>query len=256
MKTNIIIYKICIYLLVFQILISCEKKTDPEIQVILCIGQSNMAGRAEIPSGEKLPFDNIFLFNDKYKWEPATNPLNRYSTIRKDLRHQRLGPSWSFSKLLSSSFPDKKFGLVVNARGGTSIDEWVKGTTNYNQTIIRALEAQKSGKIIGIIWHQGESDRNNPVGYVDKFASMVKDLREEIGIPNLPIIVGEVGELRVKCKLVNEQIRLIPEIVSNSALVSVQGLSLLKDSAHFDTKSQLLLGKRYANEFIKLSTLQ
>ncbi len=41
---------------------------------------------------------NVYLLNDKGNFEPAVNPLNRYSTVRKDLSMQRLGPAYGFAK--------------------------------------------------------------------------------------------------------------------------------------------------------------
>lgn len=54
--------------------------------VYLLIGQSNMAGRAPIAETETAPMQGVYLLNGEDKWEPASNPLNRYSTIRKDLK--------------------------------------------------------------------------------------------------------------------------------------------------------------------------
>jgi len=62
------------------------------LDVYLLIGQSNMAGRAHYEKDEAGPIDRCYLLNEKDQWEPAKNPLNRHSTIRKDLKFQKLGP--------------------------------------------------------------------------------------------------------------------------------------------------------------------
>ena len=172
----------------------CSRKE--ELQIFLCIGQSNMAGRAEIPAEDTITLKNVLLFNDADMWEPARNPVNRYSSVRKNLSMQRLGPSWSFAKTLSEKYPSRRFGLVVNARGGTKIDEWKKGGRLYNEAVIRALKAQKTGRIRGIIWHQGEGDQTNWETYEEKFDSLVYHLRKDLGIPNLPVIAGQIGTWR------------------------------------------------------------
>src|SRR5210317_1898849 len=64
-----------------------EESQAKDLDIYLLIGQSNMAGRAEIESQDRDTLNGVFLFkkiNGK-EWEKATNPLNKYSTIRKDL---------------------------------------------------------------------------------------------------------------------------------------------------------------------------
>lgn len=57
----------------------------PKMEIYLLIGQSNMAGRAEIEQQDKDTLKNVFLLTgiDGNEWEPAANPLNKYSTIRR-----------------------------------------------------------------------------------------------------------------------------------------------------------------------------
>ena len=51
------------------------------LDVYLCIGQSNMAGRATLVSEVLDTLQNVYLLNGDGDFEPAVNPLNRYSTI-------------------------------------------------------------------------------------------------------------------------------------------------------------------------------
>ncbi|MFT4900913.1 MAG: hypothetical protein ACI81V_000180, partial [Lentimonas sp.] len=86
------------------------------LEFYLLIGQSNMAGRAPVLEEDEGVISNCYLFSDKAEWEPATNPLNRYSTIRKDIEMQKLGPGYMFGiKMAEAS--DHPIGLIVNARG-------------------------------------------------------------------------------------------------------------------------------------------
>lgn len=241
----------CVLLFSAGGIISC--KQEKPMEVILCIGQSNMAGRAEIPKEATGTLKNVFLFNDKDEWEPAKNPLNRYSTIRNEIRTQGLGPAWSFAQRFQEKFPDKKLGLVVNVRGGTSIDAWSKGSYYYNESMIKALKAQRTGaKIIGIIWHQGEADRNKHEGYTEKFADMAKQLRADLGQSNLPIVIGEIGDWKGDSKAINAEIRSIVNKVDNVGCVDVDGLSHMGDSLHFSSRAQLELGERYADKYLEL----
>ena len=59
------------------------KDIPSSLDLYVCIGQSNMAGRATLTPEIMDTLQNVYLLNDKGRFEPAVNPLNRYSTIRK-----------------------------------------------------------------------------------------------------------------------------------------------------------------------------
>ena len=89
-----------------------------------------MAGRAALADGDDKPLPNIMLLNEKNLWIPATNPLNRFASDRKKLSMQRIGPGDGFARRLNQALPDKQIGLIVNARGGSSINGMGQGTTS------------------------------------------------------------------------------------------------------------------------------
>jgi hypothetical protein len=233
------------------IMLSCSQKD--ETQIFLCIGQSNMAGRADIQPEDTNSLENVYVFNSEGEWEKAKNPLNQYSTIRKNMNMQRLSPAWSFSQKLAKEYPNNKIGLVVNAKGGSSIDEWKKGSEFYNESLIRALQAQKTGSIKAIIWHQGESDQGKWQEYAGKFDSLAFHFRRDLGIPDLKIIVGEIGKWRDSSVQINEVLRSLPNRLSNVQTASAEGLTDKGDNSHFDSRSQRILGERYADRYIKMS---
>ena len=64
-----------------------------EYDLYLLIGQSNMAGRGKmLPSDETALIDGVWLLNADDEPEPAISPLNKYSTIRKELSMQQIVP--------------------------------------------------------------------------------------------------------------------------------------------------------------------
>lgn len=69
-------------------------------------------------------------------------------------------------------------GLVVNAKGGTKIEQWEKGTRFYKEAVLRAKEAQATGTLKGILWHQGESNARNPEDYLKKLEKLVENHRK------------------------------------------------------------------------------
>lgn len=228
-----------------------DKNTSEKISIFLCIGQSNMAGRADIEPKDTIISNRVFLFNEQSEWEIARNPLNRYSTLRKELSMQKLGPVWTFSKRISEALQGKKVGLIVNARGGSSIDEWQKGGKYYKETIIRAKEAQKTGIIKGIIWHQGESDANTYETYLPKLVNLIISLRKDLNNLKLPFIAGQTSNDKPHRNGFNEMLLELPEKLDFVSVVTSENTSTL-DSTHFDTASQRIIGERYSKEMIKL----
>ena len=229
--------------------------TFPEsLQVYLLIGQSNMAGRATVEPELSGVVDGCFLFNDKGEWEAATNPLNRYSTIRKRLDMQRLSPGYGFAKAMSEGDPDASIGLVVNAKGGTKIEEWAKGTEFYADAVRRALAAKRKGTLKGILWHQGEGNSRDPDTYLEKWSQLISDLRSDLGEPRLPFVAGQVfynPETKPHTKRINEVIAQLPNAVPFSGYVDSEGLTTF-DNTHFDVDSTVELGRRYAEGMQRL----
>lgn len=114
------IFNLLLFLLLFQ------GVRAQDYDLYLCIGQSNMAGRGTLTEETSGAIPDVYLFNDRNEFEKATNPLNRYSTIRKELKMQGVGPAYSFAKTMAIQ-TGRKIGLVVNARGGSSIQSNLPG---------------------------------------------------------------------------------------------------------------------------------
>ena len=214
-------------------------------KVFLLIGQSNMAGRAALEDGDDQPIPRVQLLDDQGKWIPATNPLNRFATDRKVLSMQRISPGFGFAQAVSKGFPDATIGLISIARGGTSVEQWQKGKPLYDNTIKR-LQAVQGLKIDGVIWHQGEANRDDPK-YLGKLQNVIESLRADLKSPNLPFVAGEIyGEAPV-----NDLLGQLPGKVSATGVASASGLKVF-DKVHFDRKSQITLGERYAEQMLKL----
>ena len=54
----------------------------------------------------------------------------------------------------------------------------------------------KSGELKGIIWQHGESDCDDNASrlYGDNLKRLMGRFRDELGVPDLPIIVGQMGQ--------------------------------------------------------------
>ena len=60
-------------------------KPVKNMDLYLCIGQSNMAGRGKLSPAVMDTMQNVYLLNAEDQFELAVNPLNRYSTIGRGL---------------------------------------------------------------------------------------------------------------------------------------------------------------------------
>lgn len=223
------------------------------MDVYLCIGQSNMAGRAEILEEDREPIKNVFLFNGEENiWEIATNPLNKYSTVRKKISMQKLGPTYGFAKTMIDHHPKQKIGLIVNAKGGTSIREWKPGGLLYSEAIKQTKKALDNRSILkGVIWHQGETDASKHKEYMSKLIELITALRKDLNIPNLPFIAGQLSDDKPKRKKFNDMILSLTKNVKYTKVVSSENTSTI-DKTHFDNNSQKILGVRYAQKILEL----
>lgn len=247
--------------LLFVILFGCSllpktssepQKENHDMDLFLLIGQSNMAGRAPLNSSIEDTLENVFLFTGT-GWEPAVNPFNKYSTVRKSLSMQSLGMGYSFVKEISRH-TIRKIGLIVNARGGTALEWWQKDYEGkndfdlYEEAVNQTKKAMEYGRLKGIIWHQGEANRKRYDSYLLLLNKMVEDLRQDLDNEAF-FLLGEIGKWRSETSQINKVIRSVPDLIPNSDFVTSEDLRPRNDDAtdpHFDTESQLVFGERYA----------
>lgn len=224
------------------------------LDIYLVIGQSNMAGRAAIRKEDSTSIDRCYLFtgDSAAAWIAANNPLNLYSSVRKKESMQRLGPAYAFAKSMVEARLDHEIGLVVNAKGGTKIVQWLPGTALYEAAILQTHKALKSGKLKGVIWHQGEGDCH-PLRvdmYLGRLEILINALREEFDNPTLPFVAGQLYD-NEKRHAFNQMLFQLPEFIENTGVVSSEGTNVF-DGTHFDSESATILGNRYAQEMIKI----
>jgi hypothetical protein len=219
------------------------------INSFLLIGQSNMAGRGRLGEVEPIQNNEIFMFRDN-KWVIAKEPIH---TDKPDLAGIGLG--MSFAEELSRKY-NKQIGLIPCAFGGTSLEEWRKGGELYLNAVNSTKEALENSSLKGILWHQGESDSDNldtSESYKDRFLPFINSLMEDIGVSDMPIILGELGEFLAdfsECtyyNIVNEQLADIARENKHFAFVSARDLTDNGDFLHFNSKSLREFGKRYAS---------
>ena len=214
-----------------------------------------MAGRAAIEEIDFKTIPNVYVLDHEKKFIPAHNPLNLYSNIKKEPYRQRLGLVYPFAQAISRAYPKDSILLVVNARGGTAIENFMKGDTlgYYDKTLLRikqALKNEPSATLEAFIWHQGESNRGNYKNYLNKVNTLIADYRKDLSIENLPLITGQLGLWNSEYENIRQEISKTESVIPNAFLVSSHGLTNFDDH-HFDSKSQRLFGLRYARKYLE-----
>lgn len=224
-------------------------------RIYLLMGQSNMQGRDTRSLASQVTDSHVLAFENG-RWVVAKDPMFPPRGRTKP----GAGPGIPFAIEMLKANPNVTIGLVPCAVGGTSLRHWVKGGDLYERALKMAKEAEESGVIEGVLWHQGESDttsKHNAETYEKRLSQMFKDLRQDLGKPNLPIVVGQLGYFLPPKKFpyagtVRAAIKHIPSVVKNVGYADSNGLVDRGDKLHFSAASAKELGERFAEAMKKL----
>jgi hypothetical protein len=253
---QIVLWFACLWVHGFVIGQSEPKKMD----LYLLIGQSNMAGRGKVDSAKNPEREGIWVIQQDHSWKKAKNPLHYDKP-----KAVGVGPGMAFAERLREARPSRPIGLIPCAVGGSRIDDWVSGVRHdqtgiyaYDAMLERVKMAKKQGKLKGIIWHQGEGDSSieRSAVYEEKLRTFFSRLRKDLDAQGVPIIIGTLGDFYVEkspsAARINSIIETFPEKNKNVWSVSAAGLTDLGDKTHFDARSAEELGRRYADQLLKV----
>lgn len=218
----------------------------------LLVGQSNMAGRGFPHEVEPIAGDDLYMLRNG-RWQHMFVPVH---------------PDRSFSGIcLGESFAEayaklsqEKVGLIPCADGGTSLDQWAPGGVLYDHAVFQAKLAMRSSELIGILWHQGEADcaETRYPFYEEKCTRILCSMREELGLPDLPVLLGGLGDFLPKRLVspnlvnygkVNEALMSMAKNQKNFAYVPADGLGSNPDNLHFSAAALREFGLRYFEVF-------
>ncbi len=234
-----------------------------DFHLFLLMGQSNMSGGVGLAPGDTKPVLRVLKMRyakegEEPKWAPGAHPLHP----RRPNKKARFGPGLSFAEAYMADKPGVTVGLIPMAWGGRSIVQLSKGSEIYGDAIRHTKAAMQVGTLKGVLWHQGESDtveNTRTDAYEKRLHRLIKDVREDLGNPQLPFVVGNLAEFygtgqdhkapdRVaRITKIKEILRRLPKKVPHTGFVESTGCSpAARVKVHFDRKSCLLMGKRYA----------
>lgn len=216
---------------------------------VLLIGQSNMAGRGYLYEVTPIYNENIFMLRNG-RWQMMTEPIHFDRSVA------GAGPAASFAQAWCSANKDKQYGLIPCAEGGTCIDEWDRKGPLFRHAVSEAKFAMETSELIAILWHQGESDScgGRYKNYYQKLSTLVNSFRKELDVPEVPFIVGGLGDYlgksgfgksSVEYNFINQELHKYAENNRNCYFVTGKELNPNPDGIHINAESQRRFGIRY-----------
>ena len=264
-------------LLVLLLLAPSLRAKGVHYEVFLLAGQSNMDGRGKTADltgdlaryAAPLPAVGITLSTGGLHRplvlskgiEPLQPGFTGTTTKATTLPSAQFGPELGFGHTLVAAWPGKHLLLIKCTEGGTSLSrDWNPGEEqklyrrfiDFVQSSEKAIAAQGDTlEIRGLLWHQGESDAGQPVGaYKKSLTAFIGRVRADLGLPKLPVLIGQVYNNGKRDNIFADQ-KAVTASVPDTWLVESAGLETFDKGTHFDAKSQIELGRRFALEMRK-----
>lgn len=249
-----------------------------QYEIFLLAGQSNMDGRAnandlkgDLEQYAKPNPDILIRFSAGGLHRPLTGiqgfqPLQpgfTGATGKAQLPPTKtFGPEVSFGPAIATALPGKHVLLIKYVEGGTNLrSDWnpnEKGKLYEN--FIRFVRATQdmlkargdSGRIRGMLWHQGESDAGQRAGqYQAALTGLIDRVRGDLGLKELPFVIGQVYDNGKRGNVISDE-KATAKAVSHTGFAEADGLKTGDPGTHFDARSQIELGKRFAREMARL----
>lgn len=240
--------------------------------IFVLAGQSNMAG--------------VGYFNELPNWlkvQPRNVEFYQYGRLARfsDQPLGRIGPEVAFSKFIAAYYPGRRIAIVKYAAGGTSIYDWAK---NWNPRISRRLtnspirnslydvirrqigwshvldnQLGNQNTVSAFLWMQGERDARFPDAanaYLGNISNLINDFRRDYHSPNAKFILGRINPPssvnRPAVNIVRRAQETIVRQKQNTRLINTDDLQKHPDQIHYNTRGQILLGRRFADEFRRM----
>ncbi|WP_040205329.1 sialate O-acetylesterase [Neobacillus jeddahensis] len=223
------------------------------IKSFLMLGQSNMAGRGFIDEVAPIYNERIQMLRNG-RWQMMTEPINYDRPVA------GISLAGSFADAWCRQNQEDMIGLIPCAEGGSTLDEWAVEQTLFRHAVTEAKFAMQNSELTGVLWHQGESDsmNGNYKVYYQKLLSIMEALRKELNAPDIPLIMGGLGDFLGKegfgknCteyNLINQELQKFALEQDNCYFVTAEGLTANPDCIHIDAISQRKFGLRYFEAF-------
>lgn len=227
-----------------------------QMDSVLMIGQSNMAGRGDMTDVPPIRDPHCFMLRNG-RWQPMREPINPDRPIFEGRYRSGVSLGASFAQSYARHF-ESNIGMIPCADGGTALAEWMPGQLLYDHALLQTKLAMRTSRLKAILWHQGESDSHDPrlvESYAQRFLAMITTLRREVG--EVPVILGQLHPgivAQVPSAQVDRMNGIFAELamqLPGCAVAKAADLTLKPDKLHFDATSCRELGKRYFQAYLQ-----
>lgn len=233
--------------------------------IFVLAGQSNMAGFGqfdELPGWMQVKPRNVEFYQFGH--------LTGFSGQSR----RRIGPEVAFAKYIAAYYPGRRIAIVKFAVGGTSIYDWVKNwdpglsrrLTNspIRNSLYDSLRRQigwshvldNNNTVAAFLWMQGERDARFPAAanaYLGNLTNLINDFRRDYNSPDGKFILGRINPPVSVHRPAVDIIRNGQEKISlqkqGTSFINTDDLEKEPDQIHYNTKGQIALGRRFAEEF-------
>ena len=219
--------------------------------VILHIGHSNMAGRAQGPP-EMRPYfydthPQLWRYQKGGLWTPAKEWLCPDGAPDRNFP-QGAGPGMALLRQGLVVAPD---AYVISIGNGQSLNynascfTFRRGGLHYAKHMDAALELKGRVTFAGVFMMFGYDGRTEPRaqngGYLECLKGLAADYRAALGEPNLPFIIGDyergaTGSFSPTCcgaPQVIAQLAMVPAAIPGSFLIPTAGV-IMQDNHHYN----------------------
>jgi len=198
------------------------------VKVFILVGQSNMQGKGSVDQlkalatapdtkavyGHLLDRNGQWLVRDDV-WIWYMGRKGGLTVGYGSPADQRFGPELQFGHLVGDAL-DNQVLLLKIAWGGKSLAKdfrppssggevgpFYKETLQHITDVLANLGKElpdydgKGYEIAGLVWFQGWNDRINQAfndAYETNLANFIRDIRKDLKLPALPIVIGETGQ--------------------------------------------------------------
>jgi hypothetical protein len=236
----------------------------------LLIGQSNMSGRgliSEVPAYPNIA--RIFAYRNNGTWAQAAEPLDsaagQIDVVSNDGNSAGAGLAIPFANRICALRQADEVGLIIAAKGSSFASQWRRDFSRkslYGSALARAIEAEASGTLSGILLWQGEAETQlaaNIALWAKYWLVTLNWLRLDLGKPALPIGIFRLNNIKHTTRHpywfhVGNAQTAAQKMVSNSVLISTDDVTPQADLVHYPTAGYITLGVRAADAMNPLLT--
>lgn len=226
-----------------------EPRAPTDLHLFLVFGLPNLPARGAVDKIDRELHAQALLMNKEFGWSRAIDPEEWTAG---ELAQVELAAA--LARVTANGRPEWKAGLVPAAFGGKSLDDWMPGTPLYKGAIERMKIAQKDGKLVGLLWYQGPTgeDPAKAKEYAKRFGTMIAQLRADLGVKYVPVIVGEI-KLGAQGAGLASPLAQVPQEVIPCFFVSTEGLVGVAEAKQLDSKMLWEYSERFAQAWADLA---